>query len=123
MTQNRALERWEKIPIFEVTPKSTWSIAKSRTKRDGLKAPSIIHGPLGRIFYLIDKANVITDCLENQFKTHDLCGHDHKRHVESGVHALLAAVDEDTPVKERPMVLMEFQTDVPNTFQDDFFFI
>jgi hypothetical protein len=46
-------------------------------KRDGPKAPSGIHAPLGLIFYPIDKANLTADCLENQFRAHDMCNCDH----------------------------------------------
>jgi hypothetical protein len=49
-----------------------WHIAKSLTKRGGPKVPSESHGPLGLIFYPIDKANIIEDCLENQFRVHDM---------------------------------------------------
>jgi hypothetical protein len=62
------------------------------------KAPSAIHGPLGPVLYPIDKANVIAECLENQFRAHDLCYCDHRRHVEAQVEALLATIDEDIPV-------------------------
>jgi hypothetical protein len=68
MTQRKALERWEtKLGNSEVTPQAAWPIAKSLLRRDGPKTPYAIHGPSGLKFYLIDKANVIADCLENQF--------------------------------------------------------
>jgi hypothetical protein len=51
---------------------------------------------------LLDKANIITYCLENQFRAHDFCDCDHRRHVEAQVEALLATVDEDIPVNFRP---------------------
>jgi hypothetical protein len=54
---------------------------------------------LGPIFYPVDKASIITDCLENQFRAHELCDSDHRRHVQANVKVLLATVDEDTPVK------------------------
>jgi hypothetical protein len=41
---------------------------------------------------------MITDCLENQFRAHDMFDCDHRRHVEAEVEALLATVDEDIPV-------------------------
>jgi hypothetical protein len=53
------------------------------------------------VFYPIDRANINVDCLENQFRAHDLCDCDHRRHVEAEVKALLATVDEDAPVKFR----------------------
>jgi hypothetical protein len=68
------LERWEtELANCEVTPQAIWAIAKSLTKRGGPKAPPAVHGPLGPIFYPIDKANIIADCLEKQFRAHDLC--------------------------------------------------
>jgi hypothetical protein len=95
----RALERWEtKLANYEVTPQTIWPIVKSLTKRDGSKAPSVIHCPLGPVFYPPDKANIIADCLENQFTAHYLCDCYH-RHVEAKGKPLLATVDEDTPVK------------------------
>jgi hypothetical protein len=68
----------------------------------GPKAPSAIHGPLGPIFYPIDKANIIGDTLGSQFRAHDLCDCDHRRHMGAQVEALLATVDEDIPVNFRP---------------------
>jgi hypothetical protein len=50
------------------------------------------HGPLHHIFYPIDKANLIADCLGNQFRGH----------VEAKVEALLAIINKDTPVNFRP---------------------
>jgi hypothetical protein len=47
-----ALERWEtELTNCEVTHQVIWPIAKSLTKRDGPKAPYVIHGPLCPIFY------------------------------------------------------------------------
>jgi hypothetical protein len=71
---------------------------KSLTKRGQPKAPSPIYGPLGPILYAIDKANIIADCLENQFRARDLCDCDY-RHVKAKVEALLPTIDEDTHVK------------------------
>jgi hypothetical protein len=42
---------------------------------------------------------MITDCLENQFTSHDLRDETHKRRVEARVQALLEAVD-DTPLEK-----------------------
>jgi hypothetical protein len=42
------------------------------SKRGVPKASSAVHGPVGPIFCPNDKANIITDCLENQFRAHDL---------------------------------------------------
>jgi hypothetical protein len=103
MVRKRALERWEtKFTNCEVTPQVIWPVAKSLTKGDGPKALSAIHVPLGPIFYPVDRANIIANCLENQFTTHDLCDCYHRRHVEAQVEALPATVDEDAPVNFRP---------------------
>jgi hypothetical protein len=100
MVQKRTPERWEtELANCEVTPQAIWPIAKPLTKRGGPKAPSSIHGSLGPIFYPIDKANIITDCLENQFRGHDLCNCDHRRHMEAQVETLLGTIIEDSPVK------------------------
>jgi hypothetical protein len=73
MAQKGPLERWEiKLSNCKVTPQAIWPIAKPLTKRGGPKAPSAIHGPLGPIFCPIDKANIIADCLEYQFRAHDM---------------------------------------------------
>jgi hypothetical protein len=42
-------------------------------KRDGPKAPTAIRGPFGLTSHPLEKANTIADCLENQFKSHELC--------------------------------------------------
>jgi hypothetical protein len=101
--RKRALERWEtNLANCEVTPQAIWPTAKSLTKRGEVKVPSAFHGPLGPISYPIDKANVIADCLENQFKAHDFCDGDNRRHLEAQAEALLATFDEDDPVNFRP---------------------
>jgi hypothetical protein len=96
-------ERWEiKVGKSEVTLQTLWPIAKSLMKRDGPKAPTAIHGPIGITCHRNQKANVTADGLENQFTSHDLCDENHERRVETWVNALLASVD-DTPLgKERP---------------------
>jgi hypothetical protein len=104
MVRKRALERWEtKLANCEVTPQALWPIAKSLSKRGVPKTPSAINGPLGPIFYPVDKANIIADSSETQFKAHDLCDCDHRQYVETQVEALLATVDEDAHVKFRPL--------------------
>jgi hypothetical protein len=86
MTCKKALERWEtKIGNTEVTPQAIWLIAKSLLKRDGPRIPTVIHGPSGLRFHPSQKANAITDCLENQFTHHDLCDENHDRRVETRV--------------------------------------
>jgi hypothetical protein len=68
MVRKRALERWDpKLTNCEATPQAIWPIAKSLTKRGGSRASSAIHGPLGPMFYPIDKANIHADCLQYQF--------------------------------------------------------
>jgi hypothetical protein len=86
MTRRRALERWEtKIANTDVTPQAIWPIVKSLMRRDGAKKPTAIHGPLGLTFHSLEKANAITDCLENQFTLHDLGDENHKHQVEARV--------------------------------------
>jgi hypothetical protein len=98
MVRRRAVERWEtKLANCEVTPQAIWPIAKSSQK--GVDQSTICNSwSLRPIFYPIDKANIIADCLDDQFRAHDLHDCDNRRHVEADVEALLATVDEDTPV-------------------------
>jgi hypothetical protein len=84
-----------------------WPIANSLSRRGGPKAAPAIYGPLGPIFYPIDEANIIADCLESQFRSHDLCDCDHRRHVEAQVEVLLATIDEDIPVNLKRNTLLE----------------
>jgi hypothetical protein len=79
-----------------------WTVAKSFRKSGGPKTPSEIHDPLGPIFYPIDKANRIADCLENKFREHDLCNCERRRHAEAQVEDPVATADEDTPVNFWP---------------------
>jgi hypothetical protein len=69
MTGMKALEWWKtKVGSCEVTPQALWPIEKSLMKSDD------------RITYQEnEKANVIADCLENQFTSHDLCDENHAR--------------------------------------------
>jgi hypothetical protein len=56
MVRKRALERWEtKFANCKVTPQAICLVAKSLTKKGVPKAPSEIHGPLGPLFYPVDK--------------------------------------------------------------------
>lgn len=51
MTHRKALERWEnKTSNCEVTPRTLWPIANSVMRRDGPKAPTVIHGSSGLKF-------------------------------------------------------------------------
>jgi hypothetical protein len=85
-----------------VAPQAIWPIAKSLIKRNRPKAPSAIHSPSGPIFYPIDKAYITAVCLENQFTVQDFCDCDCRWHVEAKVEALLATINEDTPVNFWP---------------------
>jgi hypothetical protein len=71
-------------------------------KRDGPKAPTTIHGPLGITYQPNEKANVIADCLENHFISHYLCDENHERKVETTAQALLASVSGTLLRKVRP---------------------
>jgi hypothetical protein len=63
----RALERWEmKLENCKVTPKAIWPITKFLQKRGEPRALFEVYGPLGPVFYPINKANIIAGCLENQ---------------------------------------------------------
>jgi hypothetical protein len=74
MVRKRALERWEtKLTNCEVTSQAVWLIAEFLSKSGGPETPSEVHCPLGPIFYPIDKANIIADCIENKFRAHDSC--------------------------------------------------
>jgi hypothetical protein len=96
---DKALEQWEKkLANCKVTPQAIWPIAKSLIKRARPKAPSAIHGPLNHIFYLIDKANIVADCLENQFTVHALCDCEHRQQLEAELEVLLTAAHEHIPV-------------------------
>jgi hypothetical protein len=64
MVRKRALKRREtKLENCEVTPQAVWPIAESLSKMSRPRAPSEIHGLLNPIFYPIDKANIIANCL------------------------------------------------------------
>jgi hypothetical protein len=63
MTQRKALERWETIiGKCEVTRQTLWLIVKSLLKRDGQKAPIVIHDRLGITYHRNEKSNVTADC-------------------------------------------------------------
>jgi hypothetical protein len=54
----------------KVTPQAMWPIAKSLLKRDRPRSPTAIHGLSSLKFLPSEKANVIADCMENQFTHH-----------------------------------------------------
>jgi hypothetical protein len=60
----------------------------------GLKVPTAVHGLLRITYHPNEEGNVIADCLENQFTSHDLCEENNELRVDSGVQALLASVDD-----------------------------
>jgi hypothetical protein len=51
---------------------------------------------------LRDKANAITNCLENPVTPHELCNENHERRVEARVQTLLEAEDKNIPKKISP---------------------
>jgi hypothetical protein len=85
------------LATCEVTPQAIWPVGRSITK-----GTTATHGPLGPIFYPTDKANIIEDCLENQFTALDLCDCENRRRVEAQVEALLATIDEDIRLNFQP---------------------
>jgi hypothetical protein len=103
MTRRKALGRCKtKAGNCEVTPQALQPIAKLLMKRNGPRAPTADDGSLGITYHLDENANVIMDCLENNFTFHDLCDKNHERQVETTVQALLTSV-EGTPLgKVRP---------------------
>jgi hypothetical protein len=55
-THRKALVRWEtKLWNCDVTHQAPWPISKSLMKRDGPKAPTTVHGPLGITYHLTRK--------------------------------------------------------------------
>jgi hypothetical protein len=56
MTHGKALEQWEtKVGECEVTAQALCPVAKSLIKRDGLKAPIAVQGPLGITYHRMRK--------------------------------------------------------------------
>jgi hypothetical protein len=100
MTRRRALEWWEtKIASTDVTPQAIWPVAKSLMKRDGAEKPTAIPDPFG---LPLQKANTISDCLENQFTHNYACDENHKRRMEARVQTLLETVDNNPPERIKP---------------------
>jgi hypothetical protein len=97
-----ALERWEtKLSNCKVILQAVWPIAESLWKRNA------IHCPLTSVYYSIDKANIIAECLENQFRVHDLRDCDHS-HVSKS--CWLLSMKTPLPINIRPC-------DVPKEIQ------
>jgi hypothetical protein len=90
-----ALEGWESdIGNCQDTSQALCPNVKSLIKRDGPKARTVIHGPLGLKYRPLEKATPIADYLENQLTTHDLYDENHKRRVKAKVEATC-----DTPLE------------------------
>jgi hypothetical protein len=75
-----------KLPIVrhtncEISSQALWSIVKSLMKKEGPKAPTIEHGPLGITYCPNKKVIVVADWLENQFTSHDLFDENHEQRV------------------------------------------
>jgi hypothetical protein len=71
-------------------------------KRDVPNTTTVVHGPLGITSDPNERVNVIDDCLENQFTSHDLCDENYERQVETTVQVLLASVDGNSLGKVSP---------------------
>jgi hypothetical protein len=103
MTRKKALERQEtKMGYAAFTPQAICPIAKSLIKRDGPRAPTVIHGASGLKFLPSEKANAIADCLKIQLTPHDLCDENHEQQVEAKVQALLETVHLNPDHRIRP---------------------
>jgi hypothetical protein len=88
-----------KISNSEVTRQAIWPIAKSLLKRDGPRTPTAIHDTSGLKFHPPEKVKAIADCLEIQFKHHDLCEEIHEWRLE--------AVDNNLHERIRPCELQK----------------
>jgi hypothetical protein len=74
LTRKKALERCEtRLANTEETHQAIWPIAKFLINRDGPRAPTSIHGPLGLKYHPRDEASAIADSLENLFTLRVLC--------------------------------------------------
>jgi hypothetical protein len=71
-------------------------------RKGWIKDTNNFHGPLGITYYPKEEANIIADCLENQFISHDLSDENHEREVDTTVQALLAYIDGTPLDKLRP---------------------
>jgi hypothetical protein len=65
------------------------------------------HQPLGITYHPNKNANVIADCLEIQFTSHDLCYENHERRVETTAQVLPASVDDTLVGKVRPCDILK----------------
>jgi hypothetical protein len=71
-------------------------------RRDNPKAPIAIHCCLGLKFLPLGKANMIADCLENQFSPYDMCEENHEWLVVAHIWALFEVMDNTPLEKVRP---------------------
>jgi hypothetical protein len=79
MTCRKALECGEiNARKCEVTLQTLQPVVRLFMERDGPKAPTAVHGPLGITYYLNKKANMSADCLQNQFISNNLCDENHE---------------------------------------------
>jgi hypothetical protein len=86
MARRKELERWEtKVRNCKDTPQAMWPIVKFLMKRDGPKALTIVHGPLGITYHSDENANAIAECFENLLISHDLCNENHKQREQTEV--------------------------------------
>jgi len=51
---------------------AAWPLMKFLLKQGGPRASGSINSPLCVMYHLLEKANVVVDCLENHFTPHDL---------------------------------------------------
>jgi hypothetical protein len=72
---------------------------KITCQRETTKGTNSYYDLLGLKCQPLEEANTIADCLENQFRTHDLCDKNHKRGAKAEVQALLGTVD-NTPLEK-----------------------
>jgi hypothetical protein len=96
VTRTEAIENLvKKVNNCEVTPHVMWPMVKCLIKRNGPKAQTTIHGPLGLKFVQSEKSNAISDCL-------DVPDEDHERRVEARVQAMLEAIENNPSERLRP---------------------
>jgi hypothetical protein len=96
---NHSKQCFQCSPYWGFIMRTSCHIANYPTKlQKRMNQMHYVHGPLGPIFYPINKANIIADFLENQFRVHGLCDFYHWWLVEAQVEALLATVCEDIHV-------------------------
>jgi hypothetical protein len=83
MTRRKATERWGKKKQLWGHTSCNLASCEILYEEGRRKAQTAIHGPSGPKFLLLEKANTIADCLENQFTPHDLHDENHEWRLES----------------------------------------